>query len=233
MNPDSSSPRRQPRRKTSRPERATSRATGSAPRAPRREPRAESPDWSQAVLTFMRKLFAQQVQRWRKTGEGGSVSGEPSSTQAPPVAVPSAGSEARPTQAALLGISSGQLKRMRHQLSAVLDLHSSTRSVFPHLNYLDKALRRQGADCFRDLPVEVLHKALRQLDALVQSPRPGPVGLAELRACLVVSAVDRGAPDTEADTLIDLPGGEAQSSDFMQEPQKWSSMDPTVKLAKS
>lgn len=206
-------------------------------------------DRANPVMQFVRNLFVRQVKLERKGGDIHLVLQEPASTQSGhsvPQPVPSTGSEAKPSHAALLGISSSQLKRMRHQLSAVLDLHPSTRSVFPHLNYLDKALRRQGADCFRDLPVEVLHKALKQMDALVQSAHPGPVGLAELRACLVVSAVDRGTPETEVDTQGEPSGlssslsdfnvsgklsvNEVSHSDFMKANQQWETAGETIKL---
>lgn len=224
-------------------------------------PDASAPgtDWPHAVLQFMRNLFARQVGLSGKDGHAPAALREPPASRpgkppvhSAPMPLPSSG-EAKPSHATLLGISSSQLKRMRHQLSAVLDLHPATRSVFPHLNYLDKALRRQGADCFRDLPVEVLHKALKQLDSLVQSAHPGPVGLAELRACLVVSAVDRGGPDVDgADAAVHsgessgLPShlsdfnlssklsvNEVSASDFEHANQQWVVVDDVVTLTKS
>lgn len=225
-------------------------------------PEASSADWPQVVLQFMRNLFVRQVSLQRKGGDlhvvlrerDTSASGHgAASAHSAPMPLPSSG-EAKPTHATLLGISSGQLKRMRHQLSAVLDLHPATRSVFPHLNYLDKSLRRHGADCFRDLPVEVLHKALKQLDSLVQSAHPGPAGLAELRACLVVSAVDRGGVDTDPDAQALALGAdssglpshlsdfnltsklsvhEVSQSDFEAAHQQWEPAGEVVKLTKS
>ncbi len=210
---------------------------------------AEHADWSNSVVQFVRNLFVKQVRLERKGRDIHVVFQEAVSTQSGhsvPVPVQTPTSEAKPSHATLLGISSNQLKRMRHQLSAVLDLHPSTRSVFPHLNYLDKSLRRHGADCFRDLPVEILHKALKQLDTLVQSSRPGPIGLAELRACLVVSAVDRGTPETEADEHAEPSGlsshlsdfhangkvsiHEVSHSDFMKANQQWDAAGETIKL---
>jgi len=243
---------------------AASRAGEAAPRRrskaaePRGDAQAPVSEWPQAVLQFMRNLFVRQVGLQRKDGQVQMVLREPEPSRpsaAPahsaPMPLPSSG-EAKPSHATLLGISSNQLKRMRHQLSAVLDLHPATRSVFPHLNYLDKALRRQGADCFRDLPVEVLHKALKQLDSLVQSAHPGPVGLAELRACLVVSAVDRGGPDIDgADAAAHsgessgLPShlsdfnlssklsvSEGSASDFEHAHQQWVVVDEVITLTK-
>lgn len=227
----------------------SARAVASDESAKKAKSEAEHADWSNSVMQFVRNLFVKQVRLERKGSDIHVVFQDAVSTQSGhsvPVPVQSSTSEAKPSHAALLGISSNQLKRMRHQLSAVLDLHPSTRSVFPHLNYLDKSLRRQGADCFRDLPVEILHKALKQLDTLVQSSRPGPVGLAELRACLVVSAVDRGTPETEADEHAEPSGlsshlsdfhangqvsiHEVSHSDFMKANQQWDAAGETIKL---
>ena len=100
---------------------------------------------------------------------------------------------AAPVPPPVMGVDSAQLQRMQEALAQVLDRHAGARQVLKHLGYLEHALRRKGARCFLDLPIEVLKPALLQLGS-VMGPQPSQ-GLTEVHACLVVTVVDRDLPD--------------------------------------
>ncbi|MBC7702189.1 MAG: hypothetical protein H7225_17540 [Massilia sp.] len=94
-----------------------------------------------------------------------------------------------PSSPPVLGVNEAQLQRMQAAMAQVLNQHIGARKVLKHLSYLEHALKRHGAQCFLDLPVEVLKSTLLQL-ASVMGPTPSQ-GLTEVHACLVVIVVDR------------------------------------------
>lgn len=95
---------------------------------------------------------------------------------------------------------------MLEQLSALLAEVPSTRSALPHLGFVEQALRRKGLRALDKLPLEVLQRALEQLESLVTNW--SPVGLASLRSKMAVAIIEReqlapdqqGAAEAEAET---------------------------------
>jgi hypothetical protein len=92
-----------------------------------------------------------------------------------------------------------ELELMQQQLAAVLDEMPETRSTLRHLVFVEHALSRKGWRALHKLPLDVLQRALDQLEGLVQNW--SPEGLANLRSKMAVAIIDREHmdPDAEAD----------------------------------
>lgn len=88
---------------------------------------------------------------------------------------------------------------MRAQLAALLDELPETRQAMRHLVFVDSALARKGLRALHQVPLDVLQRALEQLEGLVTNW--SPVGLAGLRSKMAVAIIDREHmdPDAEAD----------------------------------
>ena len=78
---------------------------------------------------------------------------------------------------------------VRQQLAELLDDLPETRSTMRHLVFVERALERKGLRALHRLPVDVLQKALDQLEGLVINW--SPVGLAALRSKMAVAIIDR------------------------------------------
>jgi hypothetical protein len=134
----------------------------------------------------------------------------------------------------VLGADTAQIARMEEAMAQVLDQHVSTRKVMRHLGYLERALQKQGAQCFVDLPLQVLRPALIQLKS-VMGPEPSQ-GLTELHACLVVMVVEREMPQDSGDMGLlsvfnvddRLLVTEISHADFMSADQAWSRQEETA-----
>ena len=92
-----------------------------------------------------------------------------------------------------------ELELMQQQLAAVLDEMPETRGTLRHLVFVEHALSRKGWRALHKLPLDVLQRALDQLESLVQNW--SPEGLANLRSKMAVAIIDREHmdPDGEAD----------------------------------
>ena len=82
-----------------------------------------------------------------------------------------------------------ELQAMREDLKQLLDAHPMTRNLMRHLVYVDAALQRQGVAALSEVPVEVLDKAVEQLESLVTNW--SNVRLADLRSKMSVAVVQR------------------------------------------
>lgn len=99
---------------------------------------------------------------------------------------------------------------MRRQLADLLDELPESRAALKHLVFVEQALAKRGLKALHKLPLEVLEKALLQLEGLVTNW--SPVGLASLRSKMAVAIIDREHrhPEAEADAgrtaaVIDSP----------------------------
>jgi hypothetical protein len=92
-----------------------------------------------------------------------------------------------------------ELDLMRAQLAELLNEVPETRHTMRHLVFVEQALTRKGLRALHKLPLDVLQRALEQLDGLVTNW--SPVGLASLRSKMAVAIIDRENmdPDAEAD----------------------------------
>jgi hypothetical protein len=85
------------------------------------------------------------------------------------------------------------------QLGDLLDEVPGTREAMRHLVFVEHALAKKGLRALHKLPLEVLERALEQLEGLVTNW--SPAGLASLRSKMAVAIIDREHmdPDAEAD----------------------------------
>ena len=81
------------------------------------------------------------------------------------------------------------LDLIRTELAAVLGEVPGTRAALRHLAFVEQALARKGLRAIDKLPLDVLRKALEQLESLVTNW--SPAGLATLRAKMAVALIDR------------------------------------------
>lgn len=107
-----------------------------------------------------------------------------------------------------------ELRLMREQLAGLLDQLPETRAALRHLVFVEQALAKRGTKALHKLPVDVLEKALAQLEGLVTNW--SPVGLASLRSRMAVAIIDRehrqpGDPENyQTAAVIDNVPGAAQ-----------------------
>ena len=92
-----------------------------------------------------------------------------------------------------------ELALMHSQLTALLDDQPDTRSTLRHLVFVEQTLARKGWRVLHKMPLDVLQRALEQLEGLVVNW--SPEGLANLRSKMAVAIIDREHmdPDAEAD----------------------------------
>ncbi len=92
-----------------------------------------------------------------------------------------------------------ELQLMREQLAGLLDELPETRQALKHLVFVEHAIGKRGLKALHKLPLDVLEKALLQLEGLVTNW--SPLGLASLRSKMAVAIIDREHrnPEAEAD----------------------------------
>lgn len=92
-----------------------------------------------------------------------------------------------------------ELQLMRQQLAELLNELPETRQALKHLVFVEHAIGKRGLKALHKLPLDVLEKALEQLEGLVTNW--SPVGLASLRSKMAVAIIDREHrnPEAEAD----------------------------------
>jgi hypothetical protein len=117
---------------------------------------------------------------------------------------------------------SQELALMREQLATLLDQSTGTRQTMRHLEMVERALEKKGQRALHKLPLEVLEKALAQLEGMVTNW--SPTGLAALRSKMAVAIIDREHmdPDAEADAyrtsaVLEHMPDEPQQPEVMQE----------------
>jgi hypothetical protein len=92
-----------------------------------------------------------------------------------------------------------ELVQIRAELAALLNELPETRQTMRHLVFVEQALAKKGLRALHKVPLDVLQRALEQLEGLVVNW--SPVGLANLRSKMAVAVIDREHmdPDAEAD----------------------------------
>lgn len=92
---------------------------------------------------------------------------------------------------------SAELAQMRAELAALLNELPETRQTMRHLVFVEQALAKKGLKALHKVPLDVLQRALEQLEGLVVNW--SPVGLANLRSKMAVAVIDREHMDPEAE----------------------------------
>lgn len=90
-----------------------------------------------------------------------------------------------------------ELVLILQQLQELLDEVPDTRAALRHLVFVEQALQKKGLRALHKLPLDVLKRALEQLEGLVTNW--SPVGLANLRSKVAVAIIDREHMDPEAE----------------------------------
>lgn len=85
----------------------------------------------------------------------------------------------------------------RAQLAALMDQDATLRSTLRQLAFVEHALEKKGFRGLYKVPLEVLQKALQQLETLVSNW--SPEGLACLRSKMAVAVLDREHHDSDDD----------------------------------
>ena len=89
------------------------------------------------------------------------------------------------------------LALIQEQLAELLAEVPETRAALRHLVFVEHALQKKGIRALHKLPLDVLQRALEQLEGLVVNW--SPVGLASLRSRMAVAIIDREHMDPEAE----------------------------------
>ena len=82
-----------------------------------------------------------------------------------------------------------RVRQMRRDLYALFDQHASSRKLMRHLATVECTLQEEGLQGFESLPLDVIAKALAELEGMVRDW--SPTGLAELRSRMAVLARNR------------------------------------------
>lgn len=92
-----------------------------------------------------------------------------------------------------------ELALILQQVGTLLDEVPETRSALRYLVFVEQALSKKGLRALHKLPLDVLQRALEQLEGLVTNW--SPQGLASLRSKMAVAIIDRENmdPEVEAD----------------------------------
>ena len=90
-----------------------------------------------------------------------------------------------------------ELALVLEQLHTLLSELPETRQTMRPLVFVEQALNKKGLRALHKLPLDVLQRALEQLEALVTNW--SPVGLANLRSKMAVAILDREHMDPEAE----------------------------------
>jgi hypothetical protein len=88
-----------------------------------------------------------------------------------------------------------QLDAARRELAELLDHDDSLRTTLRHLAFIEQALQKKGWRGLYKVPLELLEKALQQLEALVTNW--SAEGLACLRSKMAVALIDREHQDED------------------------------------
>lgn len=86
------------------------------------------------------------------------------------------------------------------ELGALLAEYPEARSTLRHLVFVESSVRKKGLKILNKLPLDVLQRALEQLEGLVTNW--SPVGLATLRSKMAVAVLEREQAEPLTDTQL-------------------------------
>lgn len=116
-----------------------------------------------------------------------------------------------------------ELLAMQNELAEVLNHHPGTRTTLRHLAIFEKKFKQSGLEALNKLPIELLQKALHQLDTLCAGVAPPAV--VKLRSKIEIAMMERepldvGPPTVAALSDFNVPErlqvAEVGESDFMR-----------------
>lgn len=118
-----------------------------------------------------------------------------------------------------------ELVLVRQHLAEVLDQHPQARKVMRYVRALEHGLQKKGRYALDDLPVDVIRRALEQLDPIVTDW--SPEGLSTLRSKAAVAIAGREQVEAQraekhrAAHHEDVEVEEASVTTFMQANEEW------------
>lgn len=146
-----------------------------------------------------------------------------------------------PGMVKLKTLSAEKQEIMRKDLRRLLRQHPQTKNLLRHLAYVERTLRHDGVQAMDDLPLDVLSKALEQLETLVVNWSASGLGEARSRLSLLVKNkqivaqhLGRDAPMTEMDASQRADVCEVSHSVFEEMDRSWrGQVPPTLTAALS
>jgi hypothetical protein len=118
----------------------------------------------------------------------------------------------------------GEALRLAHlALLELLDHHDDARRMMPHLHHLEKSLAQVGSRALRTLPVDVMNKAMDQLDLIEGSAQSPDLLTLRLR---VEEAIRRRTPAKLRDDLSAIEVTDASHSQFDEADRIWTGVAP-------
>ncbi len=122
-------------------------------------------------------------------------------------------------------LSATELPMVRRDLSAVLDQHPDARTVMRFVRALEHGLRKKGRHALDELPVEVVRRAMGQLDAVVVDWSPEGLCTLRSKAALAIAERERIANIRQAALKLDayeqVEVEEASVTTFMAASEEW------------
>jgi hypothetical protein len=118
----------------------------------------------------------------------------------------------------------GEALRLAHQaLQDLLNQHDDARRMMPHLHHLEKSLAQVGSRALKTLPVDVMNKAMDQLDLIEGSAQSPDLLTLRLR---VEEAIRRRTPAKLRDDLSAIEVTDASHSQFDEADRIWTGVAP-------
>lgn len=118
----------------------------------------------------------------------------------------------------------GEALRLAHvALQQLLAQHEDSRRLVPHLSHLEQTLARQGSRALKALPVQVMNKAMDQLDVLEGTSQSDDLITLRLR---VAEAVKLRTPMKVHDEMSSIEVTHVSQSQFDEEDRRWTAAAP-------
>ena len=118
----------------------------------------------------------------------------------------------------------GEALRLAHQaLLKLLDQHDDARRMMPHLHHLERSLAQVGSRALKTLPINVMQKALIQLDLIEGSAQSHDLITLRLR---IEEAIKRRAPARLHDDMSAIEVTDASHSQFDEADRIWTGVAP-------
>ncbi len=109
-----------------------------------------------------------------------------------------------------------ELAQIRAELAALLNELPETRQTMRHLVFVEHALAKKGLRALHKVPLDVLQRALDQLEGLVTNW--SPEGLANLRSKMAVAIMEREQMEPQAEADAPRPRDVPELRDALPSP---------------
>jgi hypothetical protein len=118
----------------------------------------------------------------------------------------------------------GEALRLAHQaLQTTLDQHDDARRMMPHLHHLERSMAQEGSRALKTLPINVMQKAMVQLELIEGSAQSDDLITLRLR---VEEAIKRRAPARLKDDMSAIEVTDASHSQFDEADRIWTGVAP-------